>query len=143
MLQGWMGHSGPVTVPGLAAQLGLDADDIESAMLRLEASGSVLRGDFERGDKDTSTFEAGRSKSVQWCDRRLLARIHRLTLGRLRREIAPVSQAEFMSWLLAWQHVAPGTTIQSDHGVLEVLRQLQGFEAPANAWERSLPTSSV
>jgi ATP-dependent helicase Lhr and Lhr-like helicase len=94
-------------------------------MVRLEDGGSVLRGTF----KD----DAGRP--VQWCDRRLLARIHRLTLGTLRREIAPVTAAEFMRWLLRWQHVARGTQTAGERGTLEVLQQLQGFEAPANAWE--------
>jgi ATP-dependent Lhr-like helicase len=71
----------------------------------------------------------------EWCDRRLLARIHKLTLGRLRREIEPVTSAVFMRWLLEWQHVAPGTQTRGERGTLEVLRQLQGFEAPASAWE--------
>jgi ATP-dependent Lhr-like helicase len=73
--------------------------------------------------------------TVEWCDRRLLARIHRLTLGTLRKEIQPVTRAQFMRWLLRWQHVAPGTQASAERGVLEVIRQLQGFEAPANAWE--------
>jgi ATP-dependent Lhr-like helicase len=71
----------------------------------------------------------------EWCDRRLLARIHRLTLGTLRREIQPVTRTQFMRWLLRWQHLAPGTQVNAERGLLEVLRQLQGFEAPANAWE--------
>jgi ATP-dependent Lhr-like helicase len=71
----------------------------------------------------------------EWCDRRLLARIHSLTIGRLRREIEPVTAALFMRWLLEWQHVAPGSAATGERGTLEVLRQLQGFEAPANAWE--------
>ena len=75
---------------------------------------------------------------LEWCERRLLARIHRLTVGRLRREIEPVTSAQFMRWLLRWQHVAPGTQLLGERGTLEVLRQLQGFEVPANAWERQV-----
>src|SRR5205814_2142536 len=75
---------------------------------------------------------------LEWCDRRLLARIHRLTLGALRREIAPVTAAEFMRWLFAWQHVATGTHLTGERGTLEALEQLQGFEAPANSWERDI-----
>ena len=72
---------------------------------------------------------------IEWCDRRLLARIHRLTVGTLRKQIQPVNAAQFMHWLLRWQHVAPDTQLIGDRGTLEALQQLQGFEAPANAWE--------
>jgi len=126
LVQGWMAHSGPVEVSWLAHTVGLPAADIEAAMLRLEAEGRVLRGQFTG------------AAAVEWCDRRLLARIHRLTLGTLRREIQPVTRAQFMRWLLHWQHLAPGTQVNGERGVLEVIRQLQGFEAPANAWERQL-----
>ncbi len=123
---GWMAHAGIVTIPALNNLLGLGVAEIEKAILRLEASGSVLRGNF------TGSHE------MEWCDRRLLARIHRLTLGTLRSQTQPVSAAQFMRWLLRWQHVAPGTQLLGEHGTLEALKQLQGFEAPANAWERQI-----
>jgi ATP-dependent Lhr-like helicase len=126
LVRGWMGHSGPVEIPWMACIVGLPAGDIEAAMLRLEAEGRVLRGQFTG------------AAPIEWCDRRLLARIHRLTLGTLRKEIQPVTRAQFMRWLLRWQHVAPGTQVVAERGVLEVIRQLQGFEAPANAWEPHL-----
>jgi ATP-dependent Lhr-like helicase len=66
------------------------------------------------------------------------ARIHRLTVGKLRKEIESLSAAQFMRWLLRWQHLTPETQLFGERGLLEVLRQLQGFEAPANAWERQL-----
>src|ERR1700730_5331957 len=97
-------------------------------MLLFEATGVVLRG----------LFCAPHSPNIEWCDRRLLARIHRLTVGKLRKEIESVSAAQFMRWLLRWQHLTPETQLFSEHGALEVLRQLQGYEAPANAWERQL-----
>ena len=75
---------------------------------------------------------------VEWCERRLLARIHRLTLGTLRKQVEPVTAAQFMRWLLSWQHVAPGTQAHGERGTLEVLQQLQGFEIPASAWERQV-----
>ena len=75
---------------------------------------------------------------IEWCERRLLARIHRLTVATLRKQIEPVTAAQFMRWLLQWQHVAPGTQVSGERGTLEVLRQLQGFEIPANAWERQV-----
>ena len=126
MVQGWMSHSGPVTAVELSDVLGIDADHVNEALLRLEASGWALRGTFT-GAAD-----------LEWCERRLLARIHRLTLGALRREIAPVTAAEFMRWLLDWQHLSAGSRLSGEHGTLEALRQLQGFEAPASSWERHL-----
>jgi len=130
---GWMSHSGPTTSSELAALLGLAEREIENQMLRLEASGAILRGQF-RPDHPIP-----RSPDLpiphEWCERRLLARIHRLTLGALRREIQPVTAAQFLRWLLRWQHLAPGSQMMGERGLLEVLRQLQGFEVPANAWE--------
>ena len=128
LLTGWMQHSGPVTSSQLGNALCIPANEIDKSLLRLEASGAVLRGKFT----DPSTPE------TEWCDRRLLARIHRLTLGRLRNEIQPVNAAQFMRWLLRWQHIAPSTQLLGERGTLEALRQLQGYEAPANAWERQI-----
>lgn len=125
---GWMAHSGPVTAQILSEVLGIASQEIEQAFLRLEASGSMLRGQF--------TGATG--NETEWCDRRLLARIHRLTLGALRKEIQPVTAAQFMRWLLRWQHIAPGTQVFGERGTLEILQQLQGFEAPANSWEREI-----
>lgn len=127
-LNGWLAHSGPVRAQSLSRLLGISASEVEKILLRLEASGTVLRG----------RFSGLASEEVEWCDRRLLARIHRLTLGALRKEIEPVSVAKLMDWLLHWQHVAPGTQLLGEFGTLEVLRQLQGYEAPANAWERQI-----
>jgi ATP-dependent Lhr-like helicase len=125
---GWMLHSGPVTVRELAGVTGLAGSELERAMLRLEASGAVLRGQFT----------GARSEDIEWCDRRRLARIHRLTLGALRKQVESVNAAQFMRWLLRWQHVAPGSQALGERGALEVMQQLQGFEAPANCWERHI-----
>ncbi|MGH9491876.1 MAG: DEAD/DEAH box helicase [Terriglobales bacterium] len=127
---GWMAHSDPTTSSELAAILGLSEHEIEKQMLRLEASGAILRGNFTGAQPGTAV-----PHSHEWCERRLLARIHRLTLGALRREIQPVTAAQFLRWLLRWQHLAPGSQVMGERGLLEVLRQLQGFEVPANAWE--------
>jgi ATP-dependent helicase Lhr and Lhr-like helicase len=128
MVTGWMGHIGPVTAQALADLLGLPAAEIEKALLRMEASGAILRGKFT----DPAMPE------TEWCDRRLLARIHRLTVATLRKQIQPVTAAQFMRWLLRWQHVAPESQLQGERATLEVLRQLEGFEIPANAWERQV-----
>jgi hypothetical protein len=117
----------------------------------MEASGTVLRGNFTGAGRLnpvelSSTGQPGAAVSTQtrelheteWCERRLLARIHRLTVGMLRKQIEPVTAAAFMRWLTRWQHVAPGTQVAGERGTLEVLQQLQGFEIPANAWERQV-----
>jgi ATP-dependent Lhr-like helicase len=125
---GWMAHVGPITANELATFLGIEVRDIEKTFLRIEGSGSILRGRFTNTATD----------ATEWCDRRLLARIHRLTLGSLRSQIQPATAAQFMRWLLRWQHVAPSTQVLGERGTLEILQQLQGFEAPANSWERQI-----
>jgi ATP-dependent Lhr-like helicase len=75
---------------------------------------------------------------VEWCERRLLQRIHKRTLAGLRKQIEPVTPAVYMQWLLRWQRVAPRTQLSGEPGVLEALRLLEGFEAPAIEWERTL-----
>ncbi len=148
-IRGWMGHIGPITAGELGDVLGLPGTEIEKALLRLEASGAILRGKFtsreSRESRKTvelrSTGQTGASVPTwpeEWCDRRLLARIHRLTVATLRKQIEPVTAAQFMRWLLRWQHIAPGSQVQGERATLEVLRQLQGFEIPANAWERQV-----
>ncbi len=129
MVTGWMQHLGPTTAREVGEILGLPPNEIEKALLRMEAAGTILRGKFVGNTSEDET---------EWCERRLLARIHRLTLGTLRKQIEPVTAAQFMRWLLRWQHVAPGAQMRGERGVLEVLRQLQGFEIPANAWERQV-----
>ncbi len=136
---GWMGHLGPTHASELGSILSFPAGQIDKALLRMEAAGTILRGKFVH----SASVSAGPTEEEQWCERRLLARIHRLTLGRLRKQIEPVSPAQFMRWLLRWQHVAPGLQTRGERGMLEVLRQLQGFEIPANAWERQILTRRV
>ena len=119
--------SGPRTEAAVADTLKLSGKEVHQALLALEAQGQVLRGHFTPGNEQ-----------LEWCDRTLLARIHRLTLGRLRREIEPVTAADFMRFLFKWQKVASGTGLHGREGVNAVLEQLQGFEAPASGWETSL-----
>jgi ATP-dependent Lhr-like helicase len=135
LVTGWMSHLGPVTASQLGSMLGLPSSEIEGALLRMEASGTVLRGKFT--DQE-SRAGASAPHELEWCERRLLARIHRLTVATLRKQIEPISAAQFMRWLLRWQHVASGTQVQGERATLDVLRQLQGFEIPANAWERQI-----
>jgi ATP-dependent Lhr-like helicase len=135
IVRAWMECSGPLTAAGLADTLRLPIADVSAALLRLEAAGQVLRGQF--------TQAAHGDSAVEWCDRRLLARIHRLTTAALRREIEPVTTAEFMRFLLQWQHVASGSQLHGEAGLREILRQMAGFEAPGSAWERELLPSRI
>jgi ATP-dependent Lhr-like helicase len=133
---GWMAHLGPVTTEQLGSLLGLPSSEIEKAMLRMEAAGAVLRGNFTGAQTPVGT--PALQQTTEWCERRLLARIHRLTVATLRKQIEPVTAAQFMRWLLRWQHVAPNSQVLGQRATLEVLRQLQGFEIPASAWERHI-----
>jgi ATP-dependent Lhr-like helicase len=130
---GWITHSGPVSTNHLSEVLGVSAADVGKSLVRLESRGVILRGNFTG-----AVAAANDAGAIEWCERRLLARIHRLTLGRLRKEIQSVTPAQFMDWLLSWQHVAAGTQLLGERGTLEAIRQMQGFEAPANAWERQI-----
>ncbi len=132
-LRGWMARLGPVTAPALSARLGLPVPLAVAALHRLESEGQVLRGSFVPGSEP----------GADWCDRGLLARIHRATLGRLRREIEPVSGADLVRFLLRWQHAAPGSRLHGARGVAEVVSQLQGFHAAAGAWEREILPARV
>ena len=128
IVRGWMDSIGPTTAPALADRLGLAESSVEGALLQLEADGCVLRG----------RFTAGAGEAVEWCERGLLSRIHRLTLGRLRREIEAVAPADFMRFLFVWQHVQPTTQLHGRDGVRRIVAQLQGLELPAPAWERDV-----
>ncbi|MGB7946473.1 MAG: DEAD/DEAH box helicase, partial [Candidatus Binatia bacterium] len=128
IIHGWIEALGPTTASQLSRRLGIPASKIETALLALESDGVVLRGQFT----------VLRGEEIEWCDRVLLSRIHRLTLGRMRKEIEPVSAADFMKFLLAWQHVTFDNQLRGRDGVLEVVRQLQGLELPAPAWEQHI-----
>ncbi|MEW6542214.1 MAG: DEAD/DEAH box helicase [Nitrospirota bacterium] len=154
IVQGWMESLGPATVAELAARLHLPPEAVHGALVRLEASGQVLRGRFRpcgqaRGAGREATRSLEGSTPVppascpvpvekEWCDRRLLARVHRLTIGTLRREIEPVTAADFMKFLFQWQHLSSGARLHGEAGLLEVIRQLAGFEAAASSWERAI-----
>ena len=130
-LRGWLESSGPLTVSRLAWTLALSREDIEIGLARLEGEGQILRGRFS---------PAGRAPDAEgeWCNRRVLARIHRMTLGRLRREIEPVTSADLVRFLARWQHVTPGTQLHGTSGLRQIIKQLQGYEVSAAGWERDV-----
>ncbi len=139
VLRGWLDSIGPTTAPALANRLALAPAAVNAGLTQLVSEGQILRGQFSpMFDGPAGNGEAHgerREKETQWCNRRLLARIHRLTLGRLRREIEPVSSADFMRFLLRWQHVTPASRLHGLDGTLQVIKQLQGYEISAAAWE--------
>ncbi len=132
LLRGRLAMIGPTTVRRISSSLGVSAADVESALLALEADGVILRGRFTPA-----------SDTAEWCDRALLARIHRYTLNRLRAEIEPVSAADFMRYLFRWQHVDPSSRLVGADGMREVISQLDGYEVAAASWERSVLAARI
>ena len=127
IIRGRLEGSGPVTIPQLMNSSGLSKLEIETALLRLEGEGFVIRGKFTPGITET-----------EWSARRLLARIHSYTLNRLRQEIEPVASSDFIRFLLAWQKVAPDHQMEGPESLKAIIEQLEGVEAPAAAWEGEL-----
>jgi ATP-dependent Lhr-like helicase len=117
---------GPVTATELARSVGVSAAAVAIALAALEAEGVVFRGSFRPGG------------AAEWCERRLLARIHRATIDRLRSEIEPVTQQDFLRFLFTWQRVEPSARLAGPTGAAAALELLEGFEAPASAWESDL-----
>jgi ATP-dependent Lhr-like helicase len=132
IVRGRLEASGPVRAVDLAAVLGLQVAEIDGALIRLEAEGFAMRGQFTLPDG-----------GLEWCERRLLARIHRYTVKRLRAEIEPVSAADCMRFLLQWQHVAGDSRMSGPDAVAAIIGLLEGFEAPAAAWEVDLLPARV
>jgi len=127
LLRGHAEAIGVATPSMFAARTLLDEQDAVHGLTMVEAQGFVLRGHYTPGVRED-----------EWCDRRLLARIHRYTLDRLRREIDPVSKQDYMRFLLRWQHLDPRTLVEGRGGLRALVTRLQGFEAPASTWEGEL-----
>jgi ATP-dependent Lhr-like helicase len=127
VVRGWMDVLGPATAAELAALLGLERAPVETALAALEGEGAVLRGAFRPQPQE-----------VEFCNRRILARIHRATIVHLRREIEPVATSAFLRFLFSWQHLAADVQLDGEHGLLEIVELLQGFETAAAAWEAEI-----
>jgi ATP-dependent Lhr-like helicase len=134
LLRGRLGIIGPTTAAQLAGSLNVSEGEADIALAALEGEGVVLRGRFTPSAPDGAA-------PLEWCDRRLLARIHRYTLNRLRAEIEPVSAADFMRFLFAWQRLDPEHRVGGLEGLAAVIEQLDGFELPAAAWETDVLAS--
>lgn len=132
IVRGRLGGLGPVPSAMLASSLGVTQADVDLTLTSLESEGYVMRGAFSPGATDT-----------EWCERHLLARIHRYTIGRLRREIEPVARRDFYRFLLDWQHVTRATQVSGPDALAGVIGQLEGYEAAAGAWESELLPARV
>jgi ATP-dependent Lhr-like helicase len=167
-LHAWLNILGPQTAQSLAEYLDLAPQSVFTALVAMESQGTILRGTFEQTtdschpersegpavqlESSTEPNESDQRErtpqdappahlpewQIQWCERRLLQRIHKRTIHTLRKQIEPVAPAHYMDWLLRWQHLAPQTQLTGEEGVLDALRKLEGFEAPAIEWERAL-----
>ena len=123
---------GPVTQFALAQTLSLSEFEIETALLALESEGFVFRGNYTEGETE-----------IEWCERRLLARINRYSVEKLRKEIEPVGVMDYMRFLFSWQHINPEERMEGSDALQEIILQLEGFEAPAAAWESSILTARM
>ena len=123
---------GPLTVDAIAEPLKLPVEAVAAALIGLEAEGYVMRGRF-----------TPHATGEEWCERHLLARIHRYTVKRLRREIEPVERHDFMRFLFEWQHLTPDTRSEGRDALAAVLDQLEGFQAAAGAWEDDILPARV
>ena len=132
LLRARLAALGPVPAAALAAPLALEAREVEAALLALQGEGYVMAGRFTPGiDVD------------EWCERHLLARIHRYTLRQLRREIEPVAARDYARFLFDWQHLSADARVSGPEALAGVLQQLEGFEAPAATWESELLSARV
>jgi ATP-dependent helicase Lhr and Lhr-like helicase len=127
LVRGRLGGLGPVTAASLAQSLSVPVSDIDIALAALQGEGFAMKGRFTPN-----------APGDEWCDRRLLARIHRYTVKRLRAEIEPVQARDFIRFLFEWQRMLPEARMQGPDAVAAVLTQLEGFEAPAGAWETEI-----
>src|ERR1700761_4729532 len=142
LVQGWLQLLGPTTAAQLAEIMSLHPRSIQQALLKMEMQGLAMRGVFERPKPaDDQPLE------IEWCERRILHRIHRLTVRSMRQRTEPVAATVFMRWLLNWHRLAPAEDEvrqpTGEEAVLAALEQLEGFEAPAAEWERSLLPARV
>ncbi len=136
---------GPTTASATRARAWIvPSSDVEAALARVEMEGDVLRGRFVTAELAAGGGPVANADELQWCDRRLLARINRRMLDGLRSEIEPVTAADFMRFLFSWQHVRPGTAAAgARRRWRRSIAQLQGFEIAAGAWEREVLPARV
>ena len=134
ILRAHLGATGPTTIRQLADSLQLAESRVETSLLTLEREGFLLRGHFTPG---TGTAV------IEWCERGLLSRIHRLTVNRLRQAIEPVSEPAFTRFLFRWHCIEGESSHSGSDALATVLTRLEGYEAAAAAWEPALLSARV
>ncbi|SFH69696.1 DEAD/DEAH box helicase [Planctomicrobium piriforme] len=138
LLRGWVETSGPVTAVELADLLGMPVSRVFASLEAIEGEGLVLRGRFA-----STAHVDSNAPEIEWCHRRLLARIHRRTMTGLRQEIEAVEPAVYIEFLARHQGVLPGYRKSGADGVHEVISQLQGMDLAAGAWEQGVLPARV
>lgn len=137
MIRGLLEVSGPVTAAQIAEDLSLTESQVNAALNALEGEGIVLRGQFTPLEHNSSE-PTNEEKAVEWCHRRILARVHRETVAGLRRQIEPVSVDVFIRYLARHHGLHKESKRAGSNGLFEVVGQLQGWDIPAIAWERDV-----
>ena len=132
LTRGFLETSGPVTAEEISSVMGLPFEEVQQTLVALEGSGDIIRGRFTRLDR-----------VEQWCHRRLLARMHRQSVMHRRKTVQPASVTQYMRFLMAWQHVAPGYRVAGLEGLHGVVTQLDGFGMAAAALERDILSQRV
>jgi ATP-dependent Lhr-like helicase len=127
IVRGRLEGLGPVAEADLARPVGVEHAEMAAALVALQTEGFAMRGRFTPG-----------AAVDEWCERALLARINRYTVKRLRAEIEPVPARDFLRFLLAWQHADADARMEGPLALQEIIDQLEGFEAPAGAWEKEI-----
>jgi ATP-dependent Lhr-like helicase len=142
VVQGWLQLLGPTTAARLSEIVGAEPAALYQALLAMEMQGIAMRGVFEQPEP-----EGDQPQAIEWCERRILHRIHRLMVRSQRQRVEPVPATVFMRWLLTWHHMSPASdeerTLSGEEAVLRAIEQMEGFEAPAAEWERSLLPARV
>jgi ATP-dependent helicase Lhr and Lhr-like helicase len=147
IVRGRLEGLGPVTEAVLARPIGVEPAEIAAALVALQTEGFAMRGRFTVPGSDPSRpadvsdrgrRSEGSDPEFEWCERGLLARINRYTVKRLRAEIEPVAAQDFLRFLLTWQHVEAEARMEGPLALQEIVEQLEGFEAPAAAWEKEI-----
>jgi len=129
-VRGLIETCGPISHIEAAPRVGLSPEQTFACLEALEGEGLVLRGRFRPG--------AAKSDDVEWCHRRLLSRIHRLTLDGLRKQIQPVTVDTFFRFLIRHHGLTSDSRRAGVNGLFETISILQGLDIPAASWERDI-----
>ncbi len=126
--------SGPVTTQAIVARYAFPRDWLDEVLGRLVNDRAVLMGHFTPG----GPAGACPPPCEEYCDPGLLEKIHRRSLGLLRKEVQPVSLGRYADFLARWQHLGENEGLRGRDGLRTVMRQLQGVAVPGTTWEEDV-----